>query len=225
MDFRHLLLEESAQETLVGARHYYLGVVVGVLHACHHGTHHVALAEEVAGYLLLLGHDELVLVLVEKQYFAFPDLMHLAGDYLTFEGLELGREGFLLEVEDFRLQGLAQVQDGAAAEFLEENLLGHLFAQLALGVYLACSREPYLHILVLYLAVGHNPQILVNLAVSLVGVHDYVEVLVGAEHLGQYVADADHHRLVYVLELLELGELVDHIHGLCFSCHIFIRDI
>ena len=84
--------------------------------------------------------------------------------------------------------------------------------------------ERNLEIGVLYLAVGHNFKILENLDVALVGVHDYVEIVVGAKHLGEHVAEgffehADHRGLVDVLEFLELGEALDHVGSFLFLSH------
>ncbi len=125
-------------------------------------------------------------------------------------------------------QGLAQGEDGAATKFLEYDLLGVLLAHLGLGVVVGAGvAQRDLQVGVGHLAVGHHGEILEDLHVALVGVEDYVEVLVGAKHLGQHVAErflehADHSGLVDVLEFLELGKLLDHIGGSLFLSHGYV---
>ena len=74
-------------------------------------------------------------------------------------------------------------------------------------------------------AVGDYLEILEYLDIALVGVHDDVEILVGSEHLGEYVAErlfqhGDHRGLVDVLKFLEFGETLHHVGSFFFSCHI-----
>ena len=151
--------------------------------------------------------------------------MNLTRDELAFELLELGDDGVLLKVEDLRLERLAQREDRAASEVLEEDALGDLLADLTLGVDLAGVGQTHFGDGILNLAVFDDRQVLIDLAVTLVRVHDDVEVLVGAEHLFQNVAErffehAYQCGLFDVLQLAELHELIDHIDRLCFLCHI-----
>ena len=103
-----------------------------------------------------------------------------------------------------------------------------LLADLCFGVVVGtgiCERD--LEIGVFDFAVGHYLQVLENLHVALVGVEDYIEVFVGAEHLGQHVAErflkhADHRGLVDVFQFFKFGELLDHIRGFLFFCHCYI---
>ena len=178
VDFGHFLLEQAAQEPVVGAADDHLGVVVGVVDALNDGPHDVALVEEVARYLLLLRHYELVLLLVDEQHLLLPDLMYLSGDDFALELAEFGVDCVFLQVEYLRLQGLTEVEDGAASELLEIQALGDVFAYFSLGVYLAGLGESDLFLRVVDVIVGHHHEVLVNLAVALVGVHDDVEVLV-----------------------------------------------
>ncbi len=122
------------------------------------------------------------------------------------------------------MQCLAQVEDCPASEFFKENLFGHLFSQFAFGVYLASVTQADLHILVFHFAVGHYRQVLIDFAVALVRVHDYVEILVRAEHLGQNVTKRlfkhiYHRGFVDVLQFLELGKPVYHVCAFIFFCH------
>ena len=97
------MLEQAGQEAVVGAGDDHLRVVVGVVDGLDNGAHHVALVEEVAGDLLVLGHEQLVLVVVQQEHLALPDLAHLAEDDLALLLLELGVDGVLLQVEDLGL--------------------------------------------------------------------------------------------------------------------------
>ncbi len=172
-----------------------------------------------------LGQEQLVLLVVEQQCLAAPCLIDLAADELALELLELVVDGLLLQVEYLALEGLAQVEDGAAAEFLEEDFLGVLLAHLGVGVVVGAGvAEGDLEVGVGHLAVGHYGEVLENLHVALVGVENDVEVLVGAEHFGQHVAErllqhTDHRGLVDVFQFLELGELLYHVGGCLFLCH------
>ena len=185
----NLQLEKPAQEARVGAGDDYLGVVVGVVDTFHDGAYHVALVEEVTGNLLLFRQDQLVLVLVNEKHLALPYLMDFGSDDFSFYLFEFGIDSIFLEVEDLRLQGLTEIKDGAASEFLEKYLFGHFLSYLAFRVDLACLRKTDLHVFVLDFSVGNHLEVLVDLAVSLVGVHDDVEVLVRAELLCKHVAE------------------------------------
>ena len=99
----NLVLEQAGQEAVVGAGDDHLRVVVGVVDGLDNGAHHVALVEEVAGDLLVLGHEQLVLIVVQQEHLALPDLAHLAEDDLALLLLELGVDGVLLQVEDLGL--------------------------------------------------------------------------------------------------------------------------
>ena len=85
VDLWHLLFKQTAEETVVGARQDYLGIVVLIVNTLHDRPYHIALMEGVAGYLLILRHDQFVLVLVYKKSLAFPHLVNLPGDYLTLK--------------------------------------------------------------------------------------------------------------------------------------------
>jgi len=100
-----------------------------------------------------------------------------------------------------------------------------LFADFGFGVVVgACIAERNLQVGVLDFSVGNNLKVLKNLYIALVGVEDYVEVLVRSEHLGKDVAErffenANHCGLVDVLEFFELCELFDHVRGFLFLFH------
>ncbi len=84
--------------------------------------------------------------------------------------------------------------------------------------------ERNLEVGVLDFAIGNYGEVLEYLNVAFIGVEDYVEVFVGAEHLGQHVAErileyAYHCRLVDVFEFFELGKLLDQIGCFLFLSH------
>ena len=145
--------------------------------------------EEVAGDLFLFRHEKFVVLIIDQQHFAFPYLVHLAGDDLSLLLLELIEYGILLEVENLRLECLPQIENGAAAELLEEDLLGHILSNFAFGVNVAGIGQADLAVGVGHGAVLHDFKVLIYIAVPFVGVHDDVEVLVCAKHLGQHVAE------------------------------------
>ena len=225
MYFGHLKLEKTAHELLVGAAYGDFGVVVLVVHVGNDGAHRLALAEKVAGDAFALGQQQLVLFVVEQEGLAAPCLVHLAAHQLSLEVFEFLEDGFVLQVEDFALECLAQIEDGAAAELVEEYFLGVLLAHFRIGVVVGAGvGQGYFEVGVLHFAVGHYREVLENLHVALVGVQNHVQVLVGAEHFGEHVAEgflqhAYHRGLVDVFQFLELGELFYHVGGCLFLSH------
>ena len=121
----------------------------------------------------------------------------------------------MLQFEDLRSQSLTQVQDGATTKLLEVHLLTHLLTNLVVGLDLLCLAQSDLLVLILHLTIGYNHTVTVNLKVSLVGVHDHIEVLVRAKHLGDNVAEtlfqhAYQCGTVNVLRLLEFLKGLNH---------------
>ena len=108
---------------------------------------------------------------------------------MTFHVLKLAINAVLLEVENLACQCLTQVQDGAAAKLGEVDEHGEVFAHFASGVFLEGVAESYFLVRVLHFAIGHHHEVLIDFAVALVGVDDYVEVLVAAEHLSYHTAE------------------------------------
>ena len=141
-------------------------------------------------YLLALRQVQLIALVVYQQHFTLPHLIDLAADYGVHTVLVLLVERVVLQLQNLRGQGLAKVQNGAAAELLEVHLLRHLFAHLIVGLYLLSLAQGYLLVLVCHLTVLNDDTITVNLKVTLVGVHNHVEVLVRTEHLGYHIAEA-----------------------------------
>ena len=75
--------------------------------------------------------------------------------------------------------------------------------------------------------IGHDFKILINLAIALVGVHDYVEVFVASEHLGddaakRFLQHAYHSGFIDVFQLFKFRKTVHHINWFLFLCHNFI---
>ena len=107
VDFRYFLLEQTAHEAFIGAAQDYFGVIIIIVYAFHYGAHYVALMEEIAGNLLLLRHQQVIVLIIDQEHLAFPDLMHLGRYEFTFLLLELIENRILLQVCDFSLQSLA----------------------------------------------------------------------------------------------------------------------
>lgn len=65
-----------------------------------------------------------------------------------------------------------------------------LFADFCIGIVIGVRiAQRNLEVGIGDFAIGHNLQVLEYLYVALVGVEDYVEVFVRAEHLGQHVTE------------------------------------
>ena len=121
----------------------------------------------------------------------------------------------MLQFQNLRSQCLAQVQDGAATELLEVHLLRHLFAHLVVRLYLLGLAQFNLLVLILHLTVRHHHAVTVNLKVTLVGVHDHVEVLIRAvdfrNHVSETLLKHTHQcRTVNVLGLFEFLKGLNH---------------
>jgi len=112
-------LEESADELLVDTRNSDFGIVVLVVDVGDYGADSLALAEEVARDSLAFWKQKFVVFVVEQQSLARPCLVYFAGDELAFEFFEFIVDSLFLEVENAALQRLTQIEDGSAAEVLE----------------------------------------------------------------------------------------------------------
>ncbi len=226
MDFGNFKLEKAAQEVLAGARHCDFWVVVLVVDIFNHRTHCFTLTEEITGYAFALGQKKFDFVIVKEEGFAAPCLVNLAGDNLALEFRELIIDGFFLEVEDFALEGLAQVEDCAASEVSKNNLACMLVANLRVRVLVGTGvGEAYLEVRIGHLSVRHNFKVLENLHVTLVRVHNHVKIFICAEHFCKHVAKrffehAYHSCLVDILQFLELGKTLHHIRCFFFLSHL-----
>ena len=189
------------------------------------GSHGVALVEVVGGNLLVLGEDELVLLVVEEQCLTLPALVYLTAHQVALQVFELVVDSVLLKVQNLACKGLAKVQNGAASKLGKVNLAGVLLAYLTVGVIIVTSiGQTNLLVGILHLTIGNNLEILVDLAVALIGVHNHVEILVTAKHLGNHAAkrllqDTNHSGLVDILQLFKLRKLVGHIDRFYFLSH------
>ncbi len=228
-DLGNLLLQQTLQEGGTGTGEYDLRIVVLVVDTLDDGTHGLALAIHVAGDLLALGQDELVVVVVDKEHFALPHLIDLSGHDLADLVLVFVVKLIVLELQHLAGQCLTQRENGTAAELGEVDRLRHFLTHLVVGLYLACVGETDLFVFVSHLAVSDNHTVAVNLKVTFVGVDDDIKVFVAAVDLCQHVAEAflqhAHERgTVDVLGILKLPEGVDHRHLLVvfLSCyHIY----
>ena len=133
---------------------------------------------------------QLVALVIHQKHLALPHLVDLSADNGAHLVLILLVEGIVVELKDFRSQRLAQVEDGAASELGEVDVLTHFLTHLIVGLNLQSLRQRNLLVLILHLIIVDDDAVAVNLEVALVGVYNHVEVLVRAEQLGQHVAEA-----------------------------------
>ena len=132
----------------------------------------------------------------------------------------------MLQIQNLAGHRLAQRQNRTASEVGEIHLLRNLLAQLIVLVNLTGLTERNLSIRILHLTVGHHRAVAVNLKVTLVRVHNHVEILVRAECLLQHTAErvlkhTHQRRAVNVLGLLKVLEGVNKVHLFnVFLCHL-----
>ena len=221
----HLGLEQSLQELGAGTAQDDLGVVVVIGHALYHGTNGLALAVHIGGYLLCLGQDELVVLVIDKKYLTLPYLVYFGRDNLALAVLIFIIERVVLQLQYLGRQGLAEGKDGAAAKLGKVHALRNVLAHLVVGLNLAGVGQADFLILVLHLTVVNDHAVAIDFEVALVGVDNHVEVLIAAVNLGQHVAEAlfkHAHQCgaVYVLSILKLLEGINHTdcHLVCFLC-------
>ena len=139
----------------------------------------------------------------------------------------------MLQFQYLAGQSLTQIEDGTAAKLREVHLLAHVLPHLVVGFDLLRVLQRYLFIFVFHLSIGHNHAVAVDFEVSLVGVHNHVEVLVAAEDLGKHIAEtflqhAHQRSTVDILGLLELLEGIDHTDLFFFiflCCHSYLKLI
>ena len=163
--------------------------VVAHLHLGYDGPDGVAFAEEVARYLFALRKYQFVVLVVEHEYLLFPHLIDLARDYLAHAFAVLLEQVGFFEIEDAGGEVLAQRKHCAASERIEFYLVGHLFAHFVGFVEFAGVRNGYLLVGVLHLAVLHDDAVAPDFEVALVGIDDYVEVLIRFVSLYQQMAE------------------------------------
>ncbi len=75
--------------------------------------------------------------------------------------------------------------------------------------------------------VGYHLQVLEYLHVALVGVHDDIEVFIGAKHFGEDVAErffqhTYHSGFVDVFEFLKFGKTLHHVRSFYFLSHLVV---
>ena len=191
----------------------------------------VALAVEIVGYLLRLGQNQLVLLVVENQHLFFPYLINFAGDDLADLFRILLVKAGLLQIENARGEVLAQRQHGATAERGEFDLVGVFVSNLVGGVDGLDLRDGNLCVGVFDGVVLDDRAVAPDFEVAFLGVDDDVEILVRFILFLQRVAEdvlqhADHRRLVDVLQLFEFGKVADEIEivhcvlYLIFNCYL-----
>ncbi len=216
VNFRHLGFEEAFQEDRRSAAEDDGGVVVAHFHLQYHGAHRVALAEAVARNLFGFGQDQLYLLLVEDKDLFVPRLIDLAHNHLAHFLLIFLEDQRLLVVLNLAHEVLADGQNLAAAEVVHIDRFGEFLAHFKIGLYLDGLAVGNLHVLILHGSVLDDGAVAENFQVALVDVHDDVEILVGAEALGQCRAEhlfEDVHQslAVYVLQFFEFREGINQL--------------
>ena len=137
----HFHLEEPFEE---GGRCPREGDARGAvlhLHVADDSLQSVALAEEVARYLLLLGQGEVVAVFVADKDFSFPYLIYLARNHFADAVLVFFVELLFLKFKNLRRQVLTQGEYGTPSEVLEFDFVGDLLVDFVVGVDARGLRE------------------------------------------------------------------------------------
>ena len=121
----------------------------------------------------------------------------------------------MLKLKNLRSQCLAKGQDSTAAELVEVNLLAHILAYLVVWLNLLSFRKGDFLVFILYLTIGNNYTVAINLEVTLVWVHDNIEVFVTTENLSKHVAETflQHtyqSSTVDILGFFKLAECINH---------------
>ena len=202
-DFGNLPFEQAAQEQRAGARKIDLRVAVGVVDAVDHGADVVALVVEVARDLLVLGQQQVVFLFVYEQGFVFPRLVNFGRDQFSLTILILIIYGVVFELKDLAGQGLAEGQDGAAAEIFKFDVLAAVFAHFKVGFDAAGFRERDLFVGIFHFVVGNDLAAARDLEVAFVGIDHDGEIFVRAEDFGDDAAVIDIFGLVEVSEGLQ----------------------
>ena len=171
-------LEQTLQECRTGATQEDFRVSVGIVHAVDDGAHGVSLMEEVAGNLLTLRQQQLVVLIVNEKRLVLPSLIDFGRDNLAHAILVFVVERVVFEFEHFARQRLAERQDGAAAKLSKLDGLTHFFAHFVIFVDFVGCAERNLFVVVGHFAVGHDFAITIDLAVAFVGVDNHVEVFI-----------------------------------------------
>ena len=215
-DLRHLLLEETLEEERACTREDDLRVLVLVVHLRYYGTNHLSLAVIIGRDLVLLRQVHLVAFLVQEEHLTLPHLIELAGNDLTDHLCVLEVEVLLLQLQDFRSQGLTQVENHTTTEGLHIDLIGKVLADFDLGVGLTCLAQRDLGLRICYIVILHYQTVTIDLQVTLVGVNDDIVVCVRAVHLCDHVTERilqhiDEGLFVNSFEVLELRKNVNQV--------------
>ena len=208
VNLRHLGLEQTLQEDGRSAGQHNDWIVVAHLHLQHHSTHRIALAETVGRYLLGLGEHQFYLLLVENQNFLVPGLIDLAYHYLTHFLFVLLEDQRLLVVLNLAYEVLTDGQNLAATEIRHIDGFRELFAHLKVGFNLDGIAVGDFQILILHSAVFNDGAVAENLQVTLVNIHNDIEVVLGAIAFGQggtenLLKDVHQCLAVYVFKLFK----------------------
>ena len=210
-DFGDVSFEHSQQEGGRGSGKNDFRFSVDVIHSFNDRLHGVTFVEEVARDLLVFGKIEFVALFVHEQRLALPGLIDLGCNELSDAVFVFVVERIVFEFEDFACQGLAESEDGASSEVCEIDFLSDLFSFFVVRVNLLCFAECNFFVRVGQFFVGDHHSVAIDFAVSLVGVHDDVKVLVRAEDFCNDVAEtffenAHKRGVVNVFVLLKFGK-------------------
>jgi len=225
VNFGHFELEKTAKKFIGRAGYQNFRIVVLVIDFQHDSPHGLTLPVKIRRYLFGFRQQQLITVVIDQQHLLFPNLVNFGTyqfAYFIFISIVYG---IFLQIENLRSQCLAQVQNSSTTEFLEMHLVGHLLADLEIGVGFPSFRQRNLQITVGHRSVFHNLTVTPYFEIPLRRIHDYIEVFIGPEHLCQYVAErffqhTNHRSYFDVLQLFELCKGIDHANGFLFFCHI-----
>ena len=95
----------------------------------------------------------------------------------------------MLQLQDLGGKSLTQVQNGTTTKLLEVDFLRDFLTNLIVGLNLLCLCQRDFLVLVLHLTISNHDTVAVNLKVTLVGVHNHVEVLIRAKNLGYHITE------------------------------------
>ena len=173
-----LHLEQALQEFGSRSAQNDARRVVAQLHCRHNGLHRVSFFEEIPWDLVLPWHDHLVVLVVHKQHFTLPNLVHLGGHHLPDALLVLGVQCVLLHVEDAACEILTKGQDVPAAKTLELDFFGQFLAYFKVILHLQGLAQGDFYVFILDFAVLDNFAVAPNFQVPLFRVDDDVKIFI-----------------------------------------------
>ena len=156
-------------------------------------------------------HHHFVVLVVDKQHFTFPDLIHFSCDHLSYALLVLRVQGVFFHVKDATSKVLTEGQHVAATKALELDFLGQLFADFKVVFHFQGFDQGDFHVFVFHCAVLNDFTVPPNFEVAFFRVDDDVKILIGPVLLDDHVSEdlfQNRHQsfFVDVLEFLEFSK-------------------